>query len=146
MSIFGSSIIEGTDNFEIDEVTNAIIESYICEDIMALSESEFEEYKQSDEYKALVEAGIIGKGTFVRLSRKDDLRRRKRLAALQIGAQKNDPLVKALAKIRVKEREIMNKLETKYGNMAERQQRVAQREYIKKVPKLRKQGVKTLTV
>lgn len=139
MAIFDGNLIDGV--AMQDECFYSIQEAFIADELMKLPDEVLREYMETDEFKTLQERQIIGKGTFVRLSKKDDLRRRKRLAALQMAISKNDPLAKILAKIRIRERECMNKIERKYGNQAEKQQRIAQREYIKKIPQLRRQGI-----
>lgn len=141
MSIFGTN--NDNDLFEGDLLneTAEIADVLIADELMrSLTESEMEEFLQSDECEQLLEARILRKKTLVRLGKKDDVYRRTRLAALQLAISKNDPLAKLLAKIRVKEREYLNKIYAKYSVKAEREAKKAQRDYFKKVPTLKLKG------
>ena len=102
-----------------------------------LSEQELMEFLESSECESLVEAGVLRRRTVVRLSKKDDLLRRSRLASLQIAKNKKDPMVKLLSKAIKQKHTIMDKIYNKYKSIAEREARKAQKEYYKRVPALR---------
>jgi len=128
--------IYGTSHSEEIGITdlNALFESFLYDDLCRLNEEEIKEFLASDERKALEEAGVLGKRTIVRLSKQDELSRRTKVASLQLAKEKNDPLWNALVKVRIKEREYLNKLYSKYGIVGKRTAISAQREYLKKTP------------
>lgn len=90
-----------------------------------------EAFLASNECKELEEAGLVSKRTLIRLSKADDVRRRRKMAAFQIAKEKNDPLWKALVKNRVRERALIKGIMSKYHSTAERNAKVAQRAYLK---------------
>ena len=55
-----------------------------------------EEFFNSEYPEALMEAGIVSKKTLVRLSKKDDLSRRKKMVVFQLAKEANDPLYNQL--------------------------------------------------
>lgn len=109
---------------------NAMIESMIYEDAMALSDEELKEFLAT-EAKVLQEKKMLGRRTIVRLSQKDDLRRRTKMAAYHIAKEKKDPLWTKLVKNRVLERKFIRAIIQKYKSQAVRLARLNQREYIK---------------
>lgn len=128
---------DNTANTILNE-TEGIADVLIADELQrCLSEAELKEFLESDECEALVEARVLNRRTIVRLNKKDDLRRRKRLVALQLAKNKKDPLVKLYAKVIKQKFSILDKIETKYGSLADREAKKAQKEYYKKVPALR---------
>ena len=85
---------------------------------------------------ALVEAKVLGKRTFVRLSKMDDLDRRSTMAALQLAREANDPLWKKLTIVQAKRKELIAKIKQKYSSKSHRVAMVGQKEYIKTMRKV----------
>jgi predicted AAA+ superfamily ATPase len=93
------------------------------------------EFKRA-EAEALVEAQVLRKPTLMRLSKKDDEARRKKLAAFQLAKEAKDPLWDKLVKNRVMEKKLIAAIMKKYGMKAERVAKVSQKEYIKTAGKM----------
>jgi hypothetical protein len=91
-------------------------------------------YLESDEVKSLVEAGVIGRKTIVRLSKKDDLSRRIKLAAFQKAKETNAPEWKALKKNRIIERKLIGKIMQRYGNAVKKDAINSQKKLLKLSP------------
>lgn len=107
-------------------------ETYLYEYILKnYSETEIKQFCESKEAEALVEAGKMSKKTIVRLSKNDDLARRKKMAAYQLAKDNNDSLWNQLVKNRIKERELIEKIELKYNNKAEQLAKLGQKDYLK---------------
>ena len=110
---------------------NAYTDALICAEASRLSQDERVAFAESEEAQALLEKQMISRRTLVRLSKKDDLARRVKMAAFQIAKQKKDPLWTKLVKNRVIERALIKKIVQKYNNQAVRVARKSQVEYIK---------------
>lgn len=82
--------------------------------------------------ETLVAEGKLGKKTLVRLSKQDDTIRRQKMIALNLAKQNNDPLWEKLALNRVKERELIAKIQAKYGNKSKKLAVQSQKDFIKK--------------
>lgn len=132
MSVFGNM---GTSILENDLNQSELLESYIYDEISKLSPETIQEFVQSEQAQAMLEKGMIGKKTLVKLSKVDDLERRTGMAALQIAKDKGDYLFDQLAKVRLKERELLDKIFAKYEAQATRAAKIGQRDYLKgKIP------------
>ena len=98
-------------------------------------EEALREFYESDEVQAYMEAfpsaSAMKKKTFVRLSRKDDLKRRASVAALSIAKEKKDPLFDKWVKHRVKERSYREMIYKKYKNLALKAAKKSQKKHIK---------------
>jgi hypothetical protein len=125
--ILGSSVVEGVQD------TNLFDECCIYLEMKDLSKEERQELLESKEFAALEAKGLIGKKTIVKLKKEDDLERRETMMAFQLAKEADDPLWSKLALNRVKERELIGKIQTKYGQRANRAARIAQKDYIKKI-------------
>lgn len=110
---------------------NELLESFIYDEISRNSDEKRKEFVNSEHAQAMVEAGIIGRKTLVRLSKMDDLERRIGMAAIQLSKESNDSLYDQLIKVRIKERELLEKINNKYANKATRVARMGQKEYLK---------------
>lgn len=75
--------------------------------------------------------GILGKRTIVRLSRMDDLSRRKNVAAIQLAKDKNDRLWIDALKARKKYKEYLAKIYVKYDSKSNQVAKKGQQEYIR---------------
>lgn len=131
MSIFGNN----NTFLESDLNRSELLESYIYDEISKLGQETIQEFVHSQQAQAMVEAGIIGKKTLVKLSKVDDLERRIGMAALQLAKDKSDPLFDKLVKVRVKEKELLDQINNKYMNKATQVAKIGQRDYLKnKIP------------
>lgn len=110
---------------------NELLESYIYDELSRNSDEKRQEFVNSDQAQAMIEAGIIGRKTLVKLSKVDDLERRIGMAAIQLSKESNDALYDQLMKVRIKERELLEKINNKYANKATRVAKIGQKEYLK---------------
>lgn len=113
---------------------DALVENMFFDKISSLDEQERKEFLASDACKALEEGGMIGKKTFVRLNKLDDLARRMQLAVYQKAKEDGDPNYVKLKKVQAKKRELKSKLMAKYGNRVKNDVLKAQRALIKVNP------------
>lgn len=120
------------------ERLNTLVEMFLVDDLSRLNENQLAEFcAPGGAGEALCEAKVLGKRTMVRLSKTDDLERRITMVSMQLAKDAGDSLFDKLALNRVKEKELLQKIRTKYGMKAEKEARVAQKEYIttmRKVP------------
>lgn len=86
--------------------------------------------------EGLVEAGVMSKRTLVRLSKKDDLDRRKTMAAFTLARSAKDPLWSKLVAIQTKRKELISAIKKKYSSKSERAALQGQKEYIKTMKKV----------
>lgn len=136
MSIYGNnrSILDENADFNIEsETLSELCESYLYDYVSRLSDEDRQEFIQSEACTALVEAGKFKRNTIVRLNKTDDLSRRTTMAAMQLAKENNDPLYEKLALNRVKERELLDKINAKYDHKATRLAKQGQNEFIKKL-------------
>jgi hypothetical protein len=117
----------------IDE--DLMLEAAIVQEVEMMHDDERKAYLESDEFQSLVEAGIVGRKTVVRLNRSDDMNRRIHLLCLQMGKEKGDSDWEQLRKNRINERKLLNKLYNKYSNQVRRNAVVSQKRLIKLSPK-----------
>ena len=113
------------------ELPYGFLEACIVDEVSHLSDEKIQEFCQSPEAEALVEAGVMRKKTLVRLSKKDDFSRRRTMAAFTIAREKKDPLWAKLVKNRVQERKLIGEIVKKYGGRADKVAKVGQKEYLK---------------
>ena len=114
---------------------NAVLEQYLTDMVMKMSDAVREQYLQSDEFKALCEAGVVGRRSIVKFNRNDDLTRRIHLAAIQKARESGDADWEALRKNRVQEKKLLDKIYKKYANKVRGDAVKAQRRLIKLSPK-----------
>lgn len=113
---------------------NTLVEAFLVDDMSRLNEQQLAEFcAPGGVGDALVEAGKLGKKTMVRLSKTDDLKRRSMMSALQHAKEKGDPLFNQLALNRVKEKDLLDAIYNKYRVIAEKDAKMAQKEYIKTI-------------
>lgn len=131
MGMFSTGIItESIENVFSDP--NAIISQMIEMEVSQLPQEKIEEFcAPGGVGETLVAEGKLSKKTIVRLSKKDDLSKRKKMAALNLAKQNGDPLWDKLAMNRVKERELIAKIMAKYGNKAQKVAVQSQKEFLK---------------
>lgn len=128
MGIFGSGTIVMENELKQPE---ELLESYIYDEISRLSDEKRKEFVTSQEAQGMLEAGLISRKTLVRLSKNDDLERRIGMAAIQLSKESDDALYDQLVKVRIKERELLDKINAKYANKATRVAKIGQKDYLK---------------
>ena len=134
---------EGLDNIA-DQVEDALQHQALENaDYFEGGEEAVQSFFESAEVEAMLEAFPFGLGakkrTIVHMSKKDDLKRRARLASLIIAREKKDPLFDKLAANRVRERALRKAIFQKYEKQAYKVARVSQKKHIaekKKFPSL----------
>lgn len=135
MGLYGGNV--NTDeniDFSINqESVNELTESFLYDTVSRMDDESRREFIQSEACSVLVEAGKFKKNTIVRLNKTDDLSRRTTMAAIQLAKENNDPLYEKLALNRVKERELLGKINSKYEHKASRLAKIAQTDFIKKL-------------
>lgn len=131
MGIFTDSVVtESLDSVFADP--NAIISQLIEAEVSQLPQEKIAEFcAPGGVGETLVAEGKISKKTIVRLSKKDDISRRKKQIALNLARENNDPLWDKLAQNRVKERELIAKIVAKYGNKSQKLAVQAQKDFLK---------------
>ena len=131
MGMFSTGII--TESIEqVFSDPNAIISQMIEMEVSQLPQEKIQEFcAPGGVGETLVAEGKLSKRTIVRLSKKDDLSKRKKMAALNLAKQNNDPLWDKLAMNRVKERELIAKIMAKYGNKAQKVAVQSQKDFLK---------------
>lgn len=112
----------------------AVMESFLLDDISRLNDEERAAVIESSEMELLINEGMIARRSLVRLSKQDDLFRRKKIIALNMAKEKNDRLYNEVIKYRMKERTAMGLIVKKYGHQAERAAKIDQKEYLKTSP------------
>lgn len=112
---------------------DALNEACMYSELAAMPMEERKKVFATESYQLLEAKGLIGKRTRVTLSKQDDLDRRETMAALQLAKEANDTLWDKLALNRVKERDLLSKIRTKYGSRAKRVAAIGQRDYIKTI-------------
>lgn len=110
---------------------NELLEAYIYDELSRLSDEKREEFVASEAAQTMLEAGLISRKTLVRLSKNDDLERRIGMAAIQLSKEHDDVLYDQLVKVRIKERELLEKINNKYANKATRVAKIGQKDYLK---------------
>lgn len=136
MGMFGpSSISEST--FETNDLYNPKVleEMFLIDELMnTLTEEELREFVNSPECQALIEAGDLSQQSVMYLNKIDDLTRRTYVASIQMARSSKDSLYDQLEKVMQKREDILGKIYKKYAVQAKRDAKMAQREFIKKVP------------
>lgn len=131
MGMFSVGLIEES----LDKVfsdPNQIISQLIEMEVSQLPDEKIQEFcAPGGVGETLVAEGKLSKKTIVRLSKKDDLSKRKKVAALNLAREAGDPLFDKLALNRIKERELIEKIMTKYGNKAQKVALQSQKEFLK---------------
>lgn len=121
--------LENTFSENVDE--QEIIEALIFDEVSHLPQEKIDEFcAPGGVGEQLVTEGKISRRTIVRLSKQDDLSRRRKQMILKIGKEKNDPDYHKAVMYREKERECLKRLEKKYGTKGEVLAKKAQKEYL----------------
>lgn len=112
---------------------NSIVEDFLYDDVSRMSSDQIHEWCNSAQASALMEAGVLTKPTFIRLSKEDDEKRRIKLICYKLAKNAKDPNYEKCMKYRALWKEYRQKIFDKYAAQATRLARIAQKEYIKKV-------------
>lgn len=134
MGLFGpnrNSIQESYENDFQDVDMQKYISECIFDELSGLPDERKQEFINSNEAAQMIEEGLIGKNTLVRLSKTDDLSRRIKLAALQLAEDKEDKLFEKWQYFRSKVKEYEDKIADKYSMKSTRMAKIAQRDYLK---------------
>ena len=134
MGLFGpnrNSIQESYENDFADVDMQKYISECILDELEGLPDDRTQEFINSNEAAQMIEEGLIGKNTLVRLSKTDDLSRRIKLAALQLAEDKEDKLFEKWQYFRSKVKEYEDKIAEKYSMKSTRMAKIAQRDYLK---------------
>lgn len=113
---------------------DALMENMLVDEMNRMTDAEFEAYTESSEFNNLVEAGVMGRRSLVKMNRKDDLRRRIHLASIQMAREQGDADWEALRKNRINERRLLKKIYMKYQNRVRRDAMQSQKRLIKLTP------------
>lgn len=129
---------ESTEEYDGDDGIidhEALVETYLVDLISQMSDEQRKVYYESDEFQNLLEAGVAGRRSIVRMNKQDDLTRRINLAAIQMAKEKGDATWEALRKNRVNERRLLDTIYRKYANKVRRDAIQSQKNLIKLSPK-----------
>lgn len=113
---------------------DALLENMLIDQMNRMTDEEFQVYTESADFQNLVEAGVLGRRSVVKMTRKDDLNRRIHLASIQMAREQGDADWEALRKNRVNERRLLKKIYTKYSNRVRRDAMQSQKRLIKLTP------------
>lgn len=135
MSVFnGLNLNESAnteDLFDNEVSQDALFEQMLIEECSHFNDAQMKMFLESDLCQQLITEGRMRKNTIVILSKKDDHARRRKMVAMQMAKDANDPLWEKLKKNRVIERQLLGKIMKKYGTKADRTAKVQQKDWIK---------------
>lgn len=122
------------DEIDLDEELkdpDAYMESLIVDYVSRLPEEMIHEFcEEGGVGEALAEAGKMSKKTIVKLNKQADLNRRQMMAAIQLAHEKGDILAKKLTENRIKEKQLLDAIDSKYGAQALRIAKKGQHEFL----------------
>lgn len=127
MSLYGNSQVMA---MEEAAKSNTIMEAFLVDDIIRLSQEQIKEFCESETAKVLQEKAVLKKPTMMRLSKEDDQKRRIKLIAYQLAKDANDPEWAKLKKYTALRKESIQKIMNKYGAKATKMAKIAQKNYI----------------
>jgi len=131
MAIFDTGVVVTTleNTFKNPQEFEQIM---IADEVANMSQEELQEFCAPGGLgEHLVTEGKLRNRTLVRLSKKDDLSRRKKMAAYELAKEHNDPAWKKFVFHRQKSLEFENKMAAKYGAKAERVAMISQKSYLR---------------
>lgn len=115
------------EEFDMD----AYNETCLFMDLLSLPYEDRKAIAESEEAAILEAKGMIGRKTFVRLSKNDDVERRTSAAAYQMAKDSNDPLWKKLMFHMSKKNQFKDAILKKYNGKAIRVAKQSQKDYLK---------------
>ena len=131
MAIFDTGVVVTTleNTFKNPQEFEQIM---IADEVANMSQEELEEFCAPGGLgEHLVTEGKLRNRTLVRLSKKDDLTRRKKMAAYELAKEHNDPAWKKFVYFRQKALEMENKMAARYASKAERVAMISQKSYLR---------------
>lgn len=129
---------ESADDYDGDDGIvdhEALIETYLVDLISQMSDEQRKVYFESDEFQNLLEAGVAGRRSVVRMNKQDDLTRRINLASIQMAKEKGDADWEKLRRNRVEERRLLDRIYQKYSSRVRRDAVQSQKNLIKLSPR-----------
>lgn len=133
MALYGTEQITA---MESAANSDHILEMFIVDDVLHGTSDQIHEFVESEQAKVLQERNVLKRPTLVRLSKKDDEKRRIKLIAYQLAKDANDPEWTKLEKYQKLRKDSIDKIMRKYGSKAQRMAKIAQKNYIKTAKKL----------
>ena len=131
MGLFSTGNVEVTIENSIKD-KDTFEQLMIADEVANLPEEELNEFcKPGGLGETLVTEGKLKNRTLVRLSKKDDLARRKKMACYQLAKEANSPDWKKFSFHRQKALEHEKRMFKQYGAKAERIAKESQRDYLK---------------
>lgn len=106
---------------------SALVELFIADEFYHMDDEAGKAMLESEDLKALEEAGVVKKRTLVRLSKQDDYTRRLTLAAVQKAKEANSPDWKKLRKAQAMRKMALANIVKRYANSVKRDVVKAQR-------------------
>ena len=116
--------------------SNEILEAFFVDDIIRQNSDDIKSFLESEECQILESKNTLKKPTLMRLSQKDDFRRRVKLVAYQLAKEDKFPAYIKLKKYTGLRKECIQKIMEKYGARAEKIAKMAQKQYIKTASKV----------
>lgn len=115
------------ENFDMD----SYLETCLYMELATLPYEDRKAIAESEEAAVLEAKGLIGRKTFIRLNKNDDVERRTSAAAYQMAKDANDPLWTKLTFHLAKKKEFKNKILKKYGPRAIRVAKQSQKDFLR---------------
>lgn len=134
MSLYQNQMLTEDDDLRNIDLT-PYIEAVAYDDLSKMTEADIKAFVESDQAQVLVERQVLNKKTLVRLSKKDELKRRIKLIAYKLAHDDKNPHWDKMCLFRSKWKKERAEVMRKYGNRASKLAKVAQKEYIKKARK-----------
>ena len=129
---------ESADEYDGDDGIvdhEALLETYLVDLIGQMSDEQRKVYYESDEFQNLLEAGVAGRRSIVRMNKQDDLTRRINLASVQMAKEKGDADWDALRRNRINERRLLDRIYQKYSSKVRRDAIQSQKNLVKLSPR-----------
>lgn len=120
---------------------NELMEAFIVDEITHLPDNLIKEFCAPGGVgeQLVAEGKLRSKNTIVRMSKNDDLTRRKKMACLQLAKDHDDPNFKKLIVNRQRKNDLIDKIVARWGNKAEGIAKKSQNEFLRGGPK--KKGI-----
>jgi len=131
MAVFNSGRMEVTLENTFDH-PEQFTELMIADEVANMTQEELEEFCAPGGLgEQLVQEGKLRNRTLVRLSKKDDLTRRTKMATYELAKQSNDPAWRKFVEYRQKALDYEKKMYAKYASKGARVAAVAQKNFLR---------------
>lgn len=139
MSLFGKNSITSD-----ERIANSreVMEMFFTDDLIRGTQQQIKEFCNSTAAQVLMEKAVLKKGTMMRLSKEDDLKRRVKIIAYKLAKEAKDPEWEKLKLHTARRKESIGKIMNKYGAKAENIAKIAQKKYISLAAKVSDSGKK----